>query len=358
VTPQPSSDRCSDADARATRPPGRRASAQASYNRGVLKLGSLAIDPPLLLAPMAGITDRDFRLIVRRIGGVGMVGMEFLPAKGLVAGDRRTLQLLHFAEEERPLSMQIYGSDPDTLGAAARQVAALSPDACDINMGCPANHVLKGCAGAGLMGNLDQARQIIAAVRRELTIPLTVKFRLGLDDCRVNYLELGRICAGEGADGVVLHARTARQMFRGEAAWEHVARLKEALPIPVIGNGDVRTPEDAARMLRATGCDGVMIGRGATRNPWIFRQTAALLSGGTVAPPTLDERRALVLDHFQALLTRETAPQALHKLRTFTGVYSHGLPSGERLRRQIQHLPDAPALIAAVEGFFAELSAA
>ncbi len=320
-----------------------------------MRLGSLNVDPPLFLAPMAGITDRDFRLIVRRIGGVGMVGMEFLPAKGLVAGDRRTLQLLHFADEERPLSMQIYGGDPATLGAAARQVAALGPDAVDVNMGCPANQILKGCAGAALMGDLDTARRIVAAVRREVTVPLTVKFRLGLDERRVNYLELGRICEGEGADGVVLHARTARQMFRGEAAWEHVARLKAALSIPVIGNGDVRAPEDAVRMLRQTGCDGVMIGRGATRNPWIFRQAAALLAGGGAAPPTVAERRSLVLDHFHAVVAREPALMALHKLRTFTGVYSHGLPAGERLRRQIHGLPDAPALIAAVETFFADL---
>src|SRR5262249_36844762 len=158
------------------------------YNLAMLRLASLAVDPPLLLAPMAGITDRDFRLIVRRIGGVGMVGMEFLPAKGLVAGDRRTRRLLPFIAQEPPLSRQIYGSHPDTLAAAARQVAALGPDACDINMGCPANQVLKGCAGAALMGDLDNARRIVAAVRRELTIPLTVKFRLGLDERRLNYV--------------------------------------------------------------------------------------------------------------------------------------------------------------------------
>jgi nifR3 family TIM-barrel protein len=330
----------------------------ASYNRRVLRLGSLTLDTPLLLAPMAGITDRDFRLIVRRIGGVGMVGMEFLPAKGLVAGERRTLALLHFAEEERPLAMQIYGSDEATLAAAARRVEELAPDACDINMGCPANQVLAGCAGAALMGDLAAAGRIVAAVRRELARPLTVKFRLGLDERRRNYLELGRICQGEGADAVVLHARTARQMFRGEAAWEHIARLKEALSIPVIGNGDVRTADDAVRMLRQTGCDGVMIGRGATRNPWIFRQAAARLSDGVLAEPTLAERRRLVIEHFAAVVAREPAAHALHKLRTFTGVYSHGLPEGLRLRRQIQGLPDAAALLAAVERHFEELDAA
>jgi tRNA-dihydrouridine synthase B len=320
-----------------------------------LRLGALTIDPPLLLAPMAGITDRDFRLIVRRIGGVGMVGMEFLPAKGLVTGEKRTWRLVHFVEEERPLSMQIYGSDAATLGAAAKIVADLGPDAVDINMGCPANHVLSGCSGAALMGDLEEARRIVAAVRREVAVPLTVKFRLGIDDCRRNYVELGRICEGEGADGVILHARTARQMFRGEATWDDVGRLKAALSIPVIGNGDVRTADDAARLLAATGCDGVMIGRGATRNPWIFRQAAARLSGGALAEPTLAERRDLVLDHFRTVIAREDEGHALHKLRTFTGMYSHGLPDGVTLRRQLATLPDAAAVLAAVEGFFAGL---
>jgi tRNA-dihydrouridine synthase B len=323
-----------------------------------LRLGALSVDPPLLLAPMAGITDRDFRLIVRRIGGVGMVGMEFLPAKGLVAGEKRAWRLLHFVAEERPLSMQIYGSSAETLAAAARIVADLGPDACDINMGCPANHVLSGCSGAALMGDLGEARRIVAGVRRELAIPLTVKFRLGLDDKRCNYLELGRICQEEGADGVILHARTAKQMFRGEACWEHIGRLKAALRIPVIGNGDVRDADDAVRLLRSTGCDGVMIGRGATRNPWIFRQAAARLSGGALAEPSLEERSRLVLDHFRTILDREPAEHALHKLRTFTGVYSHGLPEGLQLRRQISSFPDAPSLLGAVERFFADLGVA
>lgn len=356
--------------ARTVAPPRRRAA--ASYNCAVpppapavvppsplpLRLGGLTLATPLLLAPMAGITDRDFRLIVRRIGGVGMVGMEFVPAKGLVRGERRALSLLHFAAEERPVSMQIYGAEAPVLAAAARRVEEIAPDACDINMGCPANQILSGCAGAALMGDLDEARRIVAAVRREVSCPLTVKFRLGLDEKRCNYVELGRICEGEGADGVVLHARTARQMFRGDAAWEHVARLKAALSIPVIGNGDVRSADDAVRMLRQTGCDGVMIGRGATRNPWIFRQAAARLSGGALAEPTLAERRALVLEHFTTVLRREPAASALHKLRTFTGVYSHGIPDGLRLRRQISQLPDAPSLLAAVARHFDQLDAA
>jgi nifR3 family TIM-barrel protein len=323
----------------------------------MLRYGPVPIDPPLVLAPMAGVTDRDFRLIVRRIGGVGLVSMEFVSSKAIVNGNRRTFELMHFAAEERPLAIQIYGSDAATMAEAARVVEELGADVCDINMGCPANKVLKGCAGAALMGDLGQAEEIVATVRRAISLPLTVKFRLGLDACRHNYLELGRICEANGVAAVAMHARTARQMFSGGADWSHIARLKEALAIPVIGNGDVETPEDALRMLRETGCDGVMVGRAATKNPWIFRQIEARLSGGRVAEPTLDDRRALVLAHFRLVAAREPSSYALHKLRKFTGWYTHGLPHGRRLRQAINQYPDVESFLAAVEEFFAALPA-
>ncbi len=318
----------------------------------MLKLGPVAVDPPLFLAPMAGVTDRDFRLIVRRIGGVGVVAMEFISSKAIVHGNKKTRELMFFSDEERPLAIQIYGSDAATMAEAARVVEELGADVCDINMGCPANKVLKGCAGAALMGDLDLARRIVRDVRRAITIPLTVKFRLGLDDGRRNYLELGRVCEAEGAAAVAMHARTARQMFDGEADWTHLARLKATLGIPVIGNGDVREPEDALRMLAETGCDGVMIGRGATRNPWLFRQIAARLSGGRISEPTLADRRELILAHFRMVAAREPSTYALHKLRKFTGWYTHGLPHGRQLRQAINQLPDVPSFLAAVEQFF------
>jgi len=304
---------------------------------------------------MAGVTDRDFRLIVRRIGGVGVVSMEFISARAIVGGHKRALQLMHYSDEERPLSIQIYGSDVDTMVEAARYVEELEPDICDINMGCPANKVLKGCAGAALMGDLELAERMIARVRRVLSIPLTVKFRLGLDDRRQTYLELGRISEANGAAAVTMHARTAKQMYSGVADWSHIARLKEAVAIPVIGNGDVRQPDDAVRMLRQTGCDGVMIARGATTNPWIFKQIEATLSGGRVPQPTLEDRRDLILGHFRRVAERESSKFALHKLRKFTGWYTHGLPGGRKLRHQINQLPDVGSFLQAVEAFFTEL---
>lgn len=321
----------------------------------MLLIGSTPVDTPLWLAPMAGVTDRDFRLLVRRIGGVGVVSMEFISSRAIVQGNTRTRAMMHFAEEERPLAIQIYGSDAATMREAARVVEELGADICDINMGCPANKVLKGCAGAALMGDLALAESIIREVKAVLTIPLTVKFRLGLDTCRSNYLELGRICEANGVAAVAMHARTARQMFTGEADWSHIARLKEALSIPVIGNGDIREPDDALRMLRETGCDGVMVGRGATRNPWIFRQIAARLAGDRYPEPSLLDRRDLILEHFRMVAEREESTFALHKLRKFTGWYTHGLPNGRRLRQEINQIPDVPRFLEVVEQFLAEL---
>jgi tRNA-dihydrouridine synthase B len=321
----------------------------------MVQVGPLRIDPPLWLAPMAGVTDRDFRLIVRRIGGVGVVSMEFVSSKAIVQGNKRTREMMYFSEEERPLAIQIYGSDAATMREAALIVEELGADICDINMGCPANKVLKGCAGAALMGDLKLAESIVSSVRQAISIPLTVKFRLGLDDSRRNYLDLGRLCEANGVASVAMHARTARQMFSGEADWSHLARLKETLSIPVIGNGDVNEPEDALRMMAETGCDGVMAGRGATRNPWLFRQIAARMEGSQVTEPTLADRRDLILEHFRMVAEREHSLFALHKLRKFTGWYTHGLPNGRKLRQAINQLPDVATFLDTVESFLGDL---
>ena len=324
----------------------------------VLRYGSIALDPPLVLAPMAGITDRQFRLVLRRIGGVGLVTMEFVSSEAIVRGNPRTRRMMLYAEEERPLSIQIYGSRPEAMAEAARVVEEVGADVCDINMGCPANKVLKGCAGCSLMGDLDLAQDIVRAVRRVLTIPLTVKFRLGLKDTSKNFLELARICEGEGVSGVALHARTAKQMFSGRADWSEIARLKETVSIPVVGNGDVVTAADAVRMLRQTGCDGVMIGRASMKNPWIYRQVGDLLAGRPPVEPAIADRRDVILAHFGMLLEQEDdAKHVVHKMRTFTGWYTHGLPAGKHLRARIGELETPEAFLDAVHGFFEGVTA-
>lgn len=317
-----------------------------------MRIGSLLLDSPLFLAPMAGITDRTFRLLIRRLGGCGLVSMEFISSHGLLQQKPSTLRLLPFVQEERPLAIQIYGSDPEVMAEAAAQVEAMGADVCDINMGCPANKVLKGCAGAALTGDLPLAQRIVRAVRRRLRIPLTVKFRLGLHQDRLTYLELGRIFEGEGVDAITLHPRTASQMFSGQAHWPAIARLKEAVRIPVIGNGDVKTPEDALRLFAQTGCDGVMIGRAALLNPWIFQQTASLLQGQKPQEPTLEDRLALIRWHVNTILREEEEKMALHKLKTFLGWYTRGLPEGRSLRCQLSQLTSCQQVMEALEGFF------
>jgi len=319
----------------------------------MLPLGPLRIDPPLVLAPMAGITDHVYRLMLRRIGGVGLVTMEFISSEAITRGNARQRRKLVFSDEERPLSIQIYGADPDRMSAAADIVEELSPDVCDINMGCPANKVLKGCAGAALMGDLPLARRIVRSVKARISIPLTVKFRLGLDERRVNFLDLAAMCEDEGVAAVAMHARTARQMYTGRADYSRIAELKRRVSIPVVGNGDVTAPEDALALLRETGCDGVMIGRATMKNPWIFRQIADRMAGRPIREATLAERRDLMLAHFTAI--EETAhdpKEALHKLRTMTGWYTSGLPHGRALRIRISELATPADFRAAVDDFF------
>ena len=325
----------------------------------MLSYGSISVDPPLVLAPMAGVTDRQFRLVLRRVGGVGLVTMEFVSSEALTRGSRRAIKMMDFCEEERPLSIQIYGSDPRRMAEAARVVESIGADVCDINMGCPANKVLKGCSGCALMGDLDLARRIVATVRKAIRIPLTVKFRAGIREQTLNYVELGKICEEEGVDGVALHPRTAKQMYRGNADWQRIARLKQALSIPVVGNGDIETAGDVLRMLDETGCDAVMIGRASMKNPWIYRQAAALMAGRVPEEPTLEDRRELIMAHFRLLMEQEDdAKFALHKLRTFTGWYTHGLAGGKQLRMQINQLSTPDAFLAAVERFFERSRAA
>ena len=326
----------------------------------MLRYGSISIDPPLVLSPMAGVTDRQFRLILRRVGGVGLVTMEFISSEALTRGNESTIRLMHYCEEERPISIQIYGSDPQRMAEAARIVESIGADVCDINMGCPANKILKGCAGCALMRDLDLARRIIARVRAAISIPLTVKFRAGVREETLNYIELGRICEREGVDGVALHPRTAKQMYRGSADWTRITRLRQELSIPVVGNGDVSTADDALRMFAETGCDAVMIGRASMKNPWIYRQTADRLAGREPYQPTLEDRRDVILSHFRLLMQQEDdASFALHKLRTFTGWYTHGLPGGKQLRAQINSLRTAEEFLDGMARFFdAALAAA
>jgi nifR3 family TIM-barrel protein len=318
-----------------------------------LNIAGLTIDPPLILAPMAGITDSPFRRVVHALGGCGLVMSEFLSSEALVRHIEAELGKLCFDDQEHPLGLQVYGSRPDAMAEAARMVEATGADLCDLNMGCPARKIVRGCAGVALMGDLELARRIIAAVRRSISMPLTVKFRSGLDATRLDDLELGRICEGEGVDAVTLHPRTGGQQYGGRADWGRIAALKERLSIPVIGNGDVREAADALEMLRETGCDAVMIGRAAVANPWIFRQASQVLDGRLPAEPPREERRQLVSRLAELLAESYDERGRLHKLKVFIRSFSHGLAGGRKLRQRLSQVHDADQLAAELEAFLA-----
>ena len=238
-----------------------------------VRLGSVTISPATVLAPMAGVTDTVFRRFIRNLGGCGLIMTEFTSADGVLrAKDQKAKRYLHFYEDEHPISAQLFGSDPQVMAEAARIVEGLGFDLVDLNLGCPAKKVVKCNGGSGLLRDLPRIGGIFEAVRKAVTIPFTVKFRAGWNDEEIVCVELARMAEDCGLCAVALHARTREQGYSGNARWEWIAAVKDAVKIPVVGNGDIRSPEDACAMVAATGCDAVMIGRTAPANPWIFRQ--------------------------------------------------------------------------------------
>jgi tRNA-dihydrouridine synthase B len=254
-----------------------------------MKIGAVSLLYPTILAPLAGITNLAFRRMVKALG-CGLVCTEMISAKGLVYQSEQTRQMLASVAEEKPLSVQLFGADPDAMAEAAAMVEAAGADIIDINCGCAVKKVMKNGAGAALMKNPETAQQIIARMRRAIKIPLTIKMRAGWDASGEQAVLLAKIAEHNGCDAVAIHTRTARQRFSGSADWSVIAKIKQELSIPVIGNGDIRSPEDALRMVAETGCDAVMIGRAALGNPWIFTQIHALLETGTYPPVTPDMR--------------------------------------------------------------------
>lgn len=309
------------------------------------RLGELEVAPPLVLAPMAGLTDLTFRRLLRRIGGVGLVVSEIVSAEGLVRGGAASRRLLRTAAEEHPVALQISGADPESLARAARLCEEAGADVVDINMGCPAPKVTKGWCGAALLREPALAAAVARAVVRAVRLPVTAKMRLGWSEGDRTFLEVGRRLEEAGVRGVTLHGRTREQGYSGKADWEAVAALKAALSIPVVGNGDVSSPEEALRRLRETGCDGVMIGRAAVKNPWIFLETLELARTGSYRPVPPAERLAVLLGHFEEVVSLEPPLTALHRMKSFLGKYTLGVPGAAALRRSLEGTRDPRVLL-------------
>ncbi len=303
-----------------------------------MNIGNVKLDNPYILAPMAGVTDLPFRLLCKE-QGAGLLCMEMISAKALIYGNRNTKQLLEIHPEEYPVSLQLFGSDPEIMSEAARRIEDRPFQILDINMGCPVPKVVKNGEGSALMNDPGLVRRIVEKVSRAIQKPVTVKIRKGFDDQHVNAVEIARIAEDAGASAVAVHGRTREQYYSGRADWDIIRQVKEAVSIPVIGNGDVVSGASALAMMEETGCDGVMIGRGAQGNPWIFSDLLEYERTGKLRPrPGADEIREMMLRHARLQIRYKGEYLGIREMRKHVSWYTKGLPGSARLRETINQV--------------------
>lgn len=318
----------------------------------------IRVEPNIILAPMAGVTDSTFRRMIIGIGGCGLVSTEMTNAASVSPKALKRHHLLDFLPQERPLTMQLSGNEPELVAHAARTVEALGADILDINCGCPSPKVTGGGHGSALLKDLCKMEQLIKAVVKAVQVPVTLKYRAGWDDSQLNFLDTARMAEAAGVSALALHPRTREQAYRGFADWTRVAAVKQVVQIPVIGSGDVKTAEQALQRLHETAADGIMLGRGAMENPWLFRQIAELRRGETPFEPTSADKQQFLLDYFDLCLQEMPERLALNKIKQLIGQFHIGLPGSNQLRVAVHTATQAPAARSAIEQYFAAAYAA
>ncbi len=319
------------------------------------KIRNIEINPPLILSPMAGVTDYTFRRLIKRRGGVGLVVSEFISVEGLTRQNPKSKRQMRFDEEERPFAVQIFGGQHERMRMGAEMAEEEGADILDVNCGCPAPKVVRHGGGSGLLRDLPRMETILTEIKKAITIPLTLKMRIGFSDSTINAVEVAKMAENCGVEHIQVHGRTKEQGYKGLANWDVIRAVKEAVKIPVSGNGDITSVEYGLQKWKESGVDGILIGRGSMQNPWIFRQINDAIHGREIYQPDLAEKKSVLLEFFE--LVREEMPEipALGKMKQLAGQFTKGLVGGAQFRQTLYHSHSAQEILDNITIYFETL---